>query len=82
MTGIVALRVQVPNNHILTQNQDHNYYHPKPKYLILGYMDPLGWNFKPRPLNATWEVLLGFGFRVQVLSSLQLSTSRTQKVHT
>ena len=26
----VALRVQVPNNHILTQNLYHNYYYPKP----------------------------------------------------
>ena len=26
--------------HILTQNLYHNYYYPKPKYLIVGYMDP------------------------------------------
>ena len=39
---IIALRVQVPNNHILTQNPYYNYYYPKPKYLIIGYMDPLG----------------------------------------
>ena len=39
---IVILRVQVPNNHILTQNLYYNYYYPKPKYLIIGYMDPLG----------------------------------------
>ena len=37
-----ALKVQVPNNHILTQNLYYNYYYPKPKYLIIGYMDPLG----------------------------------------
>ena len=37
-----TLRVQVPNNHILTQNLYYNYYYPNPKYLILGYMDPLG----------------------------------------
>ena len=35
-------RVQVPNNHILAQNLYYNYYYPKPKYLIIGYMDPLG----------------------------------------
>ena len=35
-------RVQVPNNHILTQNLYYNYYYPNPKYLIIGYMDPLG----------------------------------------
>ena len=37
-----TLRVQVPNNHILTQSQHYNQYYPKPKYLIIGYMDPLG----------------------------------------
>ena len=37
-----SLRVQVPNNHILTQNLYHNYYYPNPKYLIIGYMDPPG----------------------------------------
>ena len=26
--------------HILTQNLYYNYYYPKPKYLIIGYMDP------------------------------------------
>ena len=36
------LRVQVPNNHILTQNLCHNHYYPKTKYLIIGYLDPLG----------------------------------------
>ena len=33
-------RVQVPNNDILAQNLYYNYYHPKPKYLIIGYLDP------------------------------------------
>ena len=37
-----TLRVQVPNNHILTQNLYYNYYYSNPKYLIIGYMDPLG----------------------------------------
>ena len=37
-----TLRVQVPNNHILTQNLYYNYNYPKPKYLIIGYLDPLG----------------------------------------
>ena len=37
-----TLRVQVPNNHILTQHLYYNYYYPKPKYIIIGYMDPLG----------------------------------------
>ena len=38
----VTLRVQVPNNHILTQNLYYNYNYSKPKYLIIGYLDPLG----------------------------------------
>ena len=38
----LTLRVQVPNNHILTKNLYYNYYYPKPKYLIIGYLDPLG----------------------------------------
>ena len=38
-----TLRVQVPNNHILAQNLHYDYYElPKPKYLSIGYMDPLG----------------------------------------
>ena len=35
-----ALRVQVPNNHILAQNLYYNCYYPKAEYLIIGYMDP------------------------------------------
>ena len=34
--------VQVPNNHILTQNLYYNYYYPKPNYLSIGYVDPWG----------------------------------------
>ena len=37
----VTVRVQVPNNHIPTQNQYYKYYYPESKYLIIGYMDPL-----------------------------------------
>ena len=33
-----GLRTPGPNNHIL----NYNYNNPKPKYLIIGYMDPLG----------------------------------------
>ena len=39
----IPLKVQVPNNRILTQNLHYNYYYPNPKYLIIGHMDPLGW---------------------------------------
>ena len=42
-THIYTLRVQVPNNHILTKNLYYNYYYPNPKYVIIGYMDPLGY---------------------------------------
>ena len=38
--GFISLRAQAPKNHILTQNLYRNYYCPKPKYLIIGYMDP------------------------------------------
>ena len=37
-----TLRVQVPNTHIPTQKLYYNYYSPNPKYLVIGYMDPLG----------------------------------------
>ena len=47
----LTLRVQVLNNHILTQNQYHNYYHPKPKYLAIAYMDPLGYIQKLKSLK-------------------------------
>ena len=40
LQGWVPLRVQVSNNHILTPNLYHNYYYPKTKYLIIGYLDP------------------------------------------
>ena len=36
----LSLRVQVHNNHILAQDLYYNNYYPKPKYLIIGYMDP------------------------------------------
>ena len=39
---LITLRVQLPNNQILAQNLYYNYYYPKPKYLIIGYMDTLG----------------------------------------
>ena len=54
----LTLRVQVPNNHILTQNLYQNYYYPNPKYLIIGYMDPLGHS---KGANAeTWTLPRGY----------------------
>ena len=38
----LSLRVHVPENHILTPSLYYNYYYLKPKYLLVGYMDPLG----------------------------------------
>ena len=35
-----TVRVQVLNNHILTQKPYYYYYYTNPKYLIIGYMDP------------------------------------------
>ena len=40
--ALQTLRVQVPYNHILPPNLYNNYYYPKPKYLIIGYMDRYG----------------------------------------
>ena len=40
-----SLRAQVPDCHILAQDLYYNYYYTKPKYLIIGYMDPLGISF-------------------------------------
>ena len=37
-----SLRVQVPDNQILTQDLYYNCYYPDRKYLTIGYMDPLG----------------------------------------
>ena len=50
-----TLRVQVPNSYILAQNLYHNYYYLKPKYLTIGYMDPLGYLRNPGPLEARWN---------------------------
>ena len=38
----LVLRVQVSNYHIPTQDVYYNYCFPNPKYLVIGYMDPLG----------------------------------------
>ena len=40
ITSSSSPRVQVPNDHIRTQNQYYDYYFPKPKYLVIGYNDP------------------------------------------
>ena len=40
LVRVYNLRVQMPHNHILTQNAYYNDYYPKPKYLIIRYLDP------------------------------------------
>ena len=47
----LTLRVQVPNDRILTQKLYYNYYYPNRKYLIMGYMDPLGYLYEVMNLN-------------------------------
>ena len=42
LSFFMTLRVQVPNKQILTQNLYSNSYYPNPKYLVIGYTDPLG----------------------------------------
>ena len=37
-----APRVQVLNNHMLTQHLYYNYFCQNPKYLIIDYLDPYG----------------------------------------
>ena len=63
---LLSLRVQVPKNQILNQNQNHNYYYPKHKYLIIGYLDPLG-----SPCHSCFVVIKikasGFGVYSNVL---------------
>ena len=56
-----SLRVQVPSNHILTQNHNYNYYYPNPKYLITGYMDPYG---------MLLIILKGFSFKAMLHESM------------
>ena len=55
--------VQVPNNHILTQNLYNNHYYPKLKSLIIGFLDPLGKSgFRAHMRLRVWS----FGFRAWV----------------
>ena len=58
----ISLRVQVPNNHILTPNLYYNYYYPNPKYLIIGYMDPLGFTAETLPGKSYQGVARSFMF--------------------
>ena len=55
-----AQRVQVPNNHILTQNLYQSHYYPNPKYLIIEYMDPLGCSTRKFPKLRELEVMQNF----------------------
>ena len=55
----------MPNNHILTQNLYYNYYYPKPKYLIIGYLDPLG--LSSFNVSVSRSESDGMGFKVRFL---------------
>ena len=56
----VTLRVQVPNNHIIVQNLYSSHCYPRPGYLSLGYLDPLGKGCRRIFRDGIW----GEGFRV------------------
>ena len=47
------------NNHILTQNMYDNSYYTKPKYLIIGYLDPLGCYYSQLGMGDTYRRYLG-----------------------
>ena len=49
----------MPNTHVLTQDQYYDSYYLKPKYLIIGYIDPLG-----RVQGSMFYRLQAPGFRV------------------
>ena len=69
----VTLRVQVPSNHILTQNLYYNYHYPKPKYPIIVYLDPLGYCISLTIYVPRLPVQYAFRVRpVQVVMSLCL----------
>ena len=57
----VTPRVQVPNNHILSQSPNlHNYY-PKTEYLIIGSFGPLGSGSRVLDFRGRVWLLLGQG---------------------
>ena len=61
---VETLRVQVPNNHILAQNLYYSYYYPKPKYQIIGYLDPLGYALESEQSlrgHLNMRVAVGYG---------------------
>ena len=66
--------VQVPNNDILTQNVYQNHYYPNPKYLIIGYMDPLGIVCSDgAPTLWVWHLRIrvsGLGLKIQGVEGL------------
>ena len=55
-----TLRVQILENHILAQNLYKNDDYPRPKYLIIGYMDPLG-KYLESHCSRCFGSLHGFG---------------------
>ena len=43
------LRAKIANNHIVTPNLYYNSHYPKPKNLIIGYLDPHRVALSPKP---------------------------------
>ena len=58
-----ALRVQVPKSHLLAQNLYHDSYYPKPKYLIIWYVDPLGGTGSGRRARVEQACVLDWGWK-------------------
>ena len=72
----LSLRVQVPNSYILTQNLYYNYHCPKPKHLIIGYLDPLGFNVLTCLHGLHLENTSGLG-----AAELHVQTIEASKMH-
>ena len=70
--AVFTPRVRVPNKYTPAQNLNLDYYHPKPKYLTIGYMEPLGYRDWMYGLGGRGRFklkVLGFTARVQLLLS-------------
>ena len=56
-----TLSVQVTNNHMFTQNLYYSFCFTKPRYLVIGYLDPLGDSFRVRLLKPPQGPAVGLG---------------------
>ena len=60
---VASLKVQVPNNHIVTQSLYYNYYEPELKYLIIGYLEAKS-KWRIRQSFHLWAQGLGFTWAI------------------